>query len=306
MQTKEYIHIGSSAILQSAFRSILRPLDNFSLNPSGGFYACEFKNINYISDWYKYLLSEIDIARYKDLQNATIFTLKENANILVIEDYQTVLKLIKKYPSYHQRLGSIQELNEKNTIFDFESLSRDYDGIYLKYESFGYKGETIIFNNWYVDTLLLFNLTCIDKYRPAHINIDLGSYFSGGYAYPRLTIKEDDKKVENLSDYYLILYKKAQEIYQELMQKETFDDYDEYLTQVSSCLKKSLSILKENNKETLASLCTYLQSRGISKKEDIILRNILLNYLSSYFFEYQSQIINLPKSKTKMYKQYFY
>lgn len=306
MQKKEYIHIGSSTILQSNFRNILRPLDNFSLSPSGGFYACEFKSFNYISDWYKYLLSEIDIAKYKNLQDATVFTLKENANILIVEDYQTVSKLIKEYPSYHQILSFPQQLNEKNTIFDFEALSRDYDGIYLNYKAFAYKGQTIIFDNWYVDTLLLFNLDCINSYYSASIDIDLESYFSEGYAYPYLTIKNGAQKVEDLSDYYLILYKKTKEIYRELIQKKTFNDYDEFLTQISNCLRESLLILTENNKETIKSLNSYLKSKGIDKREDIIVKNILLNYLSSYLFDQQNKIINLPKSKVKTYKQYFY
>ena len=89
MKETKYITIGTPIISNDIFRNILRPLDNFSLKPTGGLWASKF-NLPYgkICPWFDYLLDARGIARsiseYRDLTKATIFTLKENANILTI------------------------------------------------------------------------------------------------------------------------------------------------------------------------------------------------------------------------------
>ena len=131
MKETKYITIGTPIISNDIFRNILRPLDNFSLKPTGGLWASKF-NLPYgkICPWFDYLLDARGIARsiseYRDLTKATIFTLKENANILTINTSNQILELSKKYPSYYQSLNYIYEITERNTIFDYEVLSKAY------------------------------------------------------------------------------------------------------------------------------------------------------------------------------------
>ena len=81
MKNKQYIMVGSPLITKEIFRNVLRPLDNYNFIPNGGFWACELlSNIGNISDWYTYLLDARSIARYKNLNQSTTFTLKDTAN----------------------------------------------------------------------------------------------------------------------------------------------------------------------------------------------------------------------------------
>ena len=176
MKETKYITIGTPIISNDIFRNILRPLDNFSLKPTGGLWASKF-NLPYgkICPWFDYLLDARGIARsiseYRDLTKATIFTLKENANILTINTSNQILELSKKYPSYYQSLNYIYEITERNTIFDYEVLSKAYDGIYINYENIYREIKSEVFDSWSTDTLLLFNLNCIKEYQSTNNNL---------------------------------------------------------------------------------------------------------------------------------------
>ena len=177
MKETKYITIGTPIISNDIFRNILRPLDNFSLKPTGGLWASKF-NLPYgkICPWFDYLLDARGIARsiseYRDLTKATIFTLKEDANILTINTSNQILELSKKYPSYYQSLNYIYEITERNTIFDYEALSKVYDGIYINYEEIYREIKSEVFDSWSIDTLLLFNLNCIKEYQSVKINVN--------------------------------------------------------------------------------------------------------------------------------------
>ena len=164
MKDKTYIMIGMPIISKEVFRKILRPLNNYSFKPSGGFWASEHNgNICNISDWYNYLLNADSIARYKNMNQSVIFTLKESANILFIDSQEQILKLASLYPSYHHILGYYKETTSNSTIFDFETLQEEYDGIYINYNKIYNSNKTIVFDDWKSNTLLLFNLNCIKR-----------------------------------------------------------------------------------------------------------------------------------------------
>ena len=107
MHTEKYIMIGTPVITKELFRKVLRPLNTYGLKPSGGFWASKHLYNDYlISPWFSYLTKDAtSIARYKDLNNSVIFSLKENSKILTINDINQVPELCKKYPSYHHILG---------------------------------------------------------------------------------------------------------------------------------------------------------------------------------------------------------
>lgn len=305
MQKKQYITIGNPIISKDIFRNILRPLDNFSFKPTGGLWASEFiSNFNKISPWYDYLKEAKSIAtymlRYKDLKLASIFTLKENANILIIDSVNQILELSKKYPSYHHILT-----NNNNIIFDFEEISRKYDGIYLNYNNLLYQTTINTFDSWNVNTLLIFNLDCIKEYQTVKINIDFEDYDPLPY------IDDKDismpKEIQAESNTYRKLSNNIKAIYNELEPlyiNNKIKNYNEYLESLVLCANKVLEISTITKEKEIHIIKETLKEQGINIDTKIIIRNIVLNYLSNYLNKEKNNIINLQKSQTKERKRY--
>lgn len=305
MQKKQYITIGNPIISKDLFRNILRPLDNFSFKPTGGLWASEFiSNFNKISPWYDYLKEAKSIAtymlRYKDLKLASIFTLKENANILIIDSVNQILELSKKYPSYHHILT-----NNNNIIFDFEEISRKYDGIYLNYNNLLYQTTINTFDSWNVNTLLIFNLDCIKEYQTVKINIDFEDYDPLPY------IDDKDismpKEIQAESNTYRKLSNNIKAIYNELEPlyiNNKIKNYNEYLESLVLCANKVLEISTITKEKEIHIIKETLKEQGINIDTKIIIRNIVLNYLSNYLNKEKNNIINLQKSQTKERKRY--
>ena len=305
MQKKQYITIGNPIISKDIFRNILRPLDNFSFKPTGGLWASEFiSNFNKISPWYDYLKEAKSITtymlRYKDLKLASIFTLKENANILIIDSVNQILELSKKYPSYHHILT-----NNNNIIFDFEEISRKYDGIYLNYNNLLYQTTINTFDSWNVNTLLIFNLDCIKEYQTVKINIDFEDYDPLPY------IDDKDismpKKIQAESNTYRKLSNNIKAIYNELEPlyiNNKIKNYNEYLESLVLCANKVLEISTITKEKEIHIIKETLKEQGINIDTKIIIRNIVLNYLSNYLNKEKNNIINLQKSQTKERKRY--
>lgn len=305
MQKKQYITIGNPIISKDIFRNILRPLDNFSFKPTGGLWASEFiSNFNKISPWYDYLKEAKSITtymlRYKDLKLASIFTLKENANILIIDSANQILELSKKYPSYHHILT-----NNNNIIFDFEEISRKYDGIYLNYNNLLYQTTINTFDSWNVNTLLIFNLDCIKEYQTVKINIDFEDYDPLPY------IDDKDismpKEIQAESNTYRKLSNNIKAIYNELEPlyiNNKIKNYNEYLESLVLCANKVLEISTITKEKEIHIIKETLKEQGINIDTKIIIRNIVLNYLSNYLNKEKNNIINLQKSQTKERKRY--
>lgn len=305
MQKKQYITIGNPIISKDLFRNILRPLDNFSFKPTGGLWASEFiSNFNKISPWYDYLKEAKSITtymlQYKDLKLASIFTLKENANILIIDSANQILELSKKYPSYHHILT-----NNNNIIFDFEEISRKYDGIYLNYNNLLYQTTINTFNSWNVNTLLIFNLDCIKEYQTVKINIDFEDYDPLPY------IDDKDismpKKIQAESNTYRKLSNNIKAIYNELEPlyiNNKIKNYNEYLESLVLCANKVLEISTITKEKEIHIIKETLKEQGINIDTKIIIRNIVLNYLSNYLNKEKNNIINLQKYQTKERKRY--
>ena len=312
MKETKYITIGTPIISNDIFRNILRPLDNFSLKPTGGLWASKF-NLPYgkICPWFDYLLDARGIARsiseYRDLTKATIFTLKENANILVINKTAQILELAEKYPSYHHLLNHNFEISEKTTLFDFENISKIYDGIYINYENIYYENKSTVFDTWSVDILLLFNLNCIKEYQSVKINVN----FHDLYPLPYIDMKKDLstlKLISNRSINYNEIYNYVESIVKELtkdIKVQSFSNYDEFFETIIYYANEALKIATIPKEKEIKLIQESLKENNLEIAEKIIIRNIVLNYLSEYLYQEQDKIITLPKtpsSKRKMYK----
>lgn len=306
MNNKKFIMIGSPIISIEMFRNILRPLNNYSFKPNGGFWACELlSNIGNISDWYTYLLEASSIARYKNLNQSTIFTLKDNANILIIDTDEKVKKLSKKYPPYHHILSYYKNDTEDYTIFDYEKLSQDYDGIYVNVNKLSFKLQITTFNNWDVNSLVLFNLDCIKEYQTTPIIFDINN----PYSFP--IIDEDKISEKKKIEEEHTEHKYLSEFTKELLQEQTnelkidhFKNYDEYLTTIIERNKNIMTILEQNEKEKIDQIIKYLNSKQVSITDKHLIQTIILNNLSKYLLEKEQDIKTLPKSKIKNIKYY--
>lgn len=305
MKNKEYIMVGAPIITRELFRKVLIPLNNYSFKPSGGFWSSAYIDNIGISDWFSYLQDAKGIAAYKNLNQSTIFTLKDNAKILTIDTLEKVLELAQKYPSYHQILGFYADITKENTIFDFGKLSQDYDGIYIDYNKFINQNQTIVFDNLSVNSLLLFNLDCIKEYKKAHITFELYN----PYSIPH--IKQDNigipQIVEEESYEHKFLSQKTQELYLNEMNQYTdytFKDYNEYLNIVTQNIKKTINLLGLEESKKINEIIKYLQNKGMYTKTEQIIQNIVLNYISEYLLQDENRIISLPKTKVKERKRY--
>lgn len=311
MNEKIYITIGTPTISKDIFRNILRPLNNYNFKPTGGLWASEY-NLPYarICPWFDYLLDAkslvLYISEHRDLSTASMFTLKEDANILVINDISQILTLAAKYPSYHHLLNYYNEINEEATIFDMEEIAKIYDGIYVDYQKLIISGKTKVFDSFSINTLLLFNLDCIKEYQPVHINVNFYDY----YPIPYIDVKKDigaSKLIIDKTIIYNEIYNYVRVLLNELIAKNAhtiFNSYDEYLENIISCANTALEIAKVNKEKEIKIIKEALKEEGLIIEEIVIIRNIVLNYLSNYLYAEKEKIITLPKSLIKQTKSY--
>jgi hypothetical protein len=100
-----------------------------------------------------------------------VFELKSDARILIINSYEDLIKVQKKYSYQRNKLPIFCQEN----LIDFESIERDgYDGVYLtengNLECHNFRYEFIDdsfmtapnLNSWDVESLVLFNLDHIE------------------------------------------------------------------------------------------------------------------------------------------------
>lgn len=301
MNNKQYIMIGAPIITKELFRNILRPLNNYSFIPSGGFWASEYINDYEISAWNKYLHDIPELAANKDINQSTIFTLKSNAKIQNIETYEDIIKLAQKYPSYHHTLGYIDDIDDRKISFDFEMLSQDYDGIYVNYKNISKENKTIIFKDWAVNTLLLFNLDCIKEYQKVFITNEYG------YSY----IKDEDIsnpiQIEEESYNHKILSQISFDIYKELINKYNsynFKDYQEYFKKIIEISKKVIEIMLEEQLSNIKLIQKNLQNKGMNITDKRIITNIVQNNITNYLINDIQRIKTLKKTKSKTLTSY--
>jgi len=299
--------VGTPTITKELFRTVLRPLNNYQFKPTGGFWASNhIHNAYVISEWFTYLTKEApSIARYKDLNNAIIFSLKDTAKILTVNNAKQVLELSSKYPSYHHILNFHKEINNKSTIFDYEKLSQDYDGIYIDYNLFKYKFETDVFNSFSCNSLLLFNLDCIKDYQTVQIEFDIDNPYSIPY------IKEENisepKIIEEESYEHKILTNISEEMFREIIKnynEHIFIDYNDYFTTIIETTKTVIQLLNKNEQHKILKIKENLNINKLIVEENLIAQNIVLNNLSKYLNTDIHRIQTLPKTKVRQIKNY--
>ena len=295
MDKQEYIMIGAKTITKEVFRNILRPTSNYTYLPTGGFWSCKYDKFK-ISEWFNYILDSNDLINSKKVNEAIIFKLKDNAKILIINDYNDLKQVINNYPSYHHLLNFYTDISSKEESINFELLNKDYDGIYVNYEYFKHNNNTIIFNSWAVNTLLLFNLDAIDSYNKVNINFLLPD----SYSYYILEKEPTIYHIEEESIYHKDLYNYIEVIFDELANnKRVFNDYDEYFSHLIEVTKESINLALIIKKDIATIIKKNLVKQNIIVTEEIIIRNIAISILSNYLKKNIEQEQRLGKTKKR-------
>lgn len=307
MQNNKYITIGTPIITKELFRKVLRPLNTYGKKPSGGFWASKHLFNDYlISPWFSYITKDAtSIARYKNLNNSVIFSLKENSKILTINDVNQVMELCKKYPSYHHILSYHHEITDYNRSIDYEKLSQDYDGVYVDFKYFENQFETNIFDSFSCNSILLFNLDCIKEFQTAPIIFNINNRYSIPH------IKEETigptKTIEEESYEHKILSTLSQEIFNDIISKYdnyTYIDYDDYLTKIIETTKKVIDLLIKTEQNKITKIKERLNENNLIVENYLIIHNIVLNYLSCYLNKEIERIKKLPKTKIRQSKSF--
>lgn len=277
---KEYITIGTKNIAEDIFRKILRPLDINFYKPNGGLWSSEFiSRIYCISEWHDYLLYEDqETASYKNINAGAIFTLKNNAKILNIDSEEKIIELSQKYPSWHYILTHYD--NPELNIIDFETLSKDYDGVEVSINKLGYNKPGLTFNSWSVNTLLLFNLNCIEKYQSVDIEVSLFNYDKRPY----ISKISNPKQVLNHSEYYEEVYNYIAIIFNKILKTTNYQktNYQEYFNYLINCTEKCIDLALNMQKPNINIINTRLKDNDIQISNETLIRNIAYNYLSEY------------------------
>lgn len=277
---KEYVTIGTKNIAEDIFRKILRPLDINFYKPNGGLWSSEFiSRIYCISEWHDYLLYEDqETASYKNINAGAIFTLKSNAKILNIDSEEKIIELSQKYPSWHYILTHYD--NPELNIIDFETLSKDYDGVEVSINKLGYNKPGLTFNSWSVNTLLLFNLNCIEKYQSIDIEVSLFNYDKRPY----ISKISNPKQVLNHSEYYEEVYNYITIIFNKILKATNYQktNYQEYFNYLINCTEKCIDLALNMQKPNINIINTRLKDNDIQISNEALIRNIAYNYLSEY------------------------
>lgn len=277
---KEYVTIGTKNIAEDIFRKILRPLDINFYKPNGGLWSSEFiSRIYCISEWHDYLLYEDqETASYKNINAGAIFTLKSNAKILNIDSEEKIIELSQKYPSWHYILTHYD--NPELNIIDFETLSKDYDGVEVSINKLGYNKPGLTFNSWSVNTLLLFNLNCIEKYQSVDIEVSLFNYDKRPY----ISKISNPKQVLNHSEYYEEVYNYITIIFNKILKVTNYQktNYQEYFNYLINCTEKCIDLALNMQKPNINIINTRLKDNDIQISNETLIRNIAYNYLSEY------------------------
>lgn len=277
---KEYVTIGTKNIAEDIFRKILRPLDINFYKPNGGLWSSEFiSRIYCISEWHDYLLYEDqETASYKNINAGAILTLKNNAKILNIDSEEKIIELSQKYPSWHYILTHYD--NPELNIIDFETLSKDYDGVEVSINKLGYNKPGLTFNSWSVNTLLLFNLNCIEKYQSIDIEVSLFNYDKRPY----ISKISNPKQVLNHSEYYEEVYNYITIIFNKILKATNYQktNYQEYFNYLINCTEKCIDLALNMQKPNINIINTRLKDNDIQISNETLIRNIAYNYLSEY------------------------
>ena len=181
----KYLTVGTSEIKNELFRNI-EDTDPINIKPRGGLWLTKYENDHY-NEWIDFLIDDPVVLYYKSKgysmwkQPCSLVTLSNSVNLFDLNSKDKLEYLINNYP-----------LNDNK--FSYESISHIYDGIYVNMYNMLRQTEDRRFYKFGVDSLILFNLDCIDYYQSGIVLINPFDYEYGSSAMTEYEIKIDNVK----------------------------------------------------------------------------------------------------------------
>ena len=192
-----YLTVGTKEINYNKFRKVSNYNHDSKYKLSGGLWlAKHYDGINY-SVWMDYVFNHKNVLFYKYgkyLNNeygwkipCSLVELNSNNNIFLLDDIDKYDYLRNKYSL------------DKDSI-SYEDMALDYDGIYIKLgwtlKKNNYKYDR--FSSFGVDSLILYNLDCINNYNSGDILIErfnIDDYYMYDNILYDINISDEKKKV---------------------------------------------------------------------------------------------------------------
>ena len=254
-----YLHVGTNYLNNITFQSVKD--DIFPNKPNGGLWlTCQDPKNTIGNEWIEYLSWHPFIAIYAHYLNLNgtmvclLIELKNNAKIFTLDSFNKLNYLNQKYP--------------KDNFFSYEALSQDYDGIYIDiYKFYSLPIYKEYFEQFSVNTLLLFNFDCISHYFPGSITI------------------EDLDENYNFNFYQINLSSKKQEITPIPLKYQLFQaKVNKFL--IKYLKEQEIKITNINNSQTLINLVKEkydLEIKTLAHENNLSESQLTLSLISHYF-----------------------
>ena len=186
----KYLTVGTSEIENELFRNV-EDTEPSNIKPKGGLWLTKYYSDRY-NEWVDYILEDPVALYYKSRGNSiweqpcSLVTLNDSANILMLDNKEIFEYLKKNYPLADDK-------------FSYEAISHIYDGIYVDMYKLLHVVNDPRLYKFAVNSLVLFNLDCIDYYQSGVVNIEPFDYECGFCEAPIYEIKCDDVKKKTLT-----------------------------------------------------------------------------------------------------------
>jgi len=191
-----YLTVGTSEITRDLFRKVENAAGD-NMKPRGGLWLTIYNELyDDYNEWVDYLLEDSTAFYYKSRnyngqnysmwnQPCSLVTLKDDANIYVLDSKEKLDSLREKHPIADGK-------------FSYIDMSQIYDGIFVDMNkllcsvSDGAMRSKIC--KFGVNSLVLFNLDCIDYYQSGVVSITPFDFEYAAYEGTQYKIKIDDTK----------------------------------------------------------------------------------------------------------------
>ncbi|MBR7042455.1 MAG: hypothetical protein IKI04_03030 [Bacilli bacterium] len=184
----KYLTVGTSEITRERFIDI-EDTEGANIKPRGGLWLTEYYDEHY-NEWVDYLLGDSVALYYKSRgssiweQPCSLVTLNESANIYTLKDNEGLDFLKKNYPLHDDK-------------FSYKAISNLYDGIYVdmyKLIKVADDDTRMRLYKFGVNSLILFNLDCINYYQSGIVDIEPFDFEYGDSEGTTYQIKCEDVK----------------------------------------------------------------------------------------------------------------
>ncbi len=191
----KYLTIGTSEITKERFVGVENTTMD-SLKPSGGLWLTVYnEDFSGYNEWVDYLLNDnIALHEYKSYKEhysmwrppCALVTLKEDAKIFMLDSKEKLTSLREKHP-----VGEDE--------FSYKEISLEYDGIFVDIYKLmrGMTDRNLErkINKFSVNSLILFNLDCIDYYQAGIVDVDSEHYHPYEGAPYEIKIEDTKRKI---------------------------------------------------------------------------------------------------------------